>query len=79
MVKFKTVEEIGFVRSVEGVTATVSVPKKSGCEGCSLKTCKPEEQFMLIEALNPLQARVGQKVRVAMKPYTYLKAGAGAP
>lgn len=73
MVKFKTVEEIGFVRSVEGVTATVSVPKKSGCEGCSLKTCKPEEQFMLIEALNPLQARVGQKVRVAMKPYTYLK------
>ena len=61
------------MRSVEGATATVSVPKKSGCEGCSLKTCKPEEQFMMIEALNPLQARVGEKVRVTMKPYTYLK------
>ncbi len=73
MVKFKTVEEIGVVRSVEGMVATVSVPKKSGCEGCSLKVCKPEEQSMVIEALNPVKARVGQKVRIVMKPYTYLK------
>lgn len=28
---------------------------------------------MLIEALNPVKARVGQKVRVVMKPYTYLR------
>jgi sigma-E factor negative regulatory protein RseC len=73
MVKFKTVEEIGFVRSVEGATATVSVPKKSGCEGCSLGVCKPEEQFMQIEALNPVKARAGQKVRIVMKSYTYLQ------
>jgi sigma-E factor negative regulatory protein RseC len=73
MVKFKTVEEIGFVRSLEGITAMVAVPTKSGCEGCSLGVCTPEEQFMIIEALNPLKARVGQKVRVAMKSYTYLR------
>jgi sigma-E factor negative regulatory protein RseC len=73
MLKFKTVEEVGFVKSVEGIFATVSVPKKSACEGCSLGICKPEEQTMEIEALNNVKARVGQKVRVAMKTYSYLK------
>jgi len=73
MVKFKTVEEIGVVRSAEGMVASVAVPKKSGCEGCSMKACKPDDQFMLIEALNPLQARIGQKVRVGIKSFTYLK------
>ncbi len=73
MVKFEIVEEIGVIRSVEGLVATVSVQKKSACEGCTLNTCKPGEGSMLIEALNPVEARVGQKVRVVMKPYTYLK------
>jgi sigma-E factor negative regulatory protein RseC len=73
MVKFKIVEEIGVIRSVEGPVATVSVPKKSACEGCSLNVCKPEEQSLLIEALNPLSARVGQRVRIVMKSYTYLQ------
>lgn len=73
MVKFKTVEEIGVVRSAEGMVASVAVPKKSGCEGCSMKACKPDDQFMLIEALNPVQARIGQKVRVGIKSFTYLK------
>jgi sigma-E factor negative regulatory protein RseC len=73
MLKFKTVEEVGFVKSVEGMFATVSVAKKSACEGCSLGICKPEEQTMEIEALNNVKARVGQKVRVAMKTYSYLK------
>ena len=73
MVKFKTVEEIGVVRSAEGMVATVAVPKKSGCEGCSMKACKPDEQFMVIEALNPVKALVGQKVRVGINSYTYLK------
>jgi hypothetical protein len=37
MVKFSTVEEVGLVKRVEGAFATVAVPKKSACEGCSLK------------------------------------------
>jgi sigma-E factor negative regulatory protein RseC len=73
MVKFSTVEEVGFVKSIEGAFATVEVLKKSACEGCSLKICKPEQQFMELQALNSVHARVGQKVKVVLKSYTYLK------
>jgi sigma-E factor negative regulatory protein RseC len=66
-------EEIGVIKSIEGLVATVSVPKKSACEGCSLGICKPEDQTMEIEALNHVNARVGQKVKLVMKTYTYLK------
>jgi positive regulator of sigma E activity len=73
MVKFKIVEEVGFVKSVHGSLATVAITKKNSCEGCTLKICKPDEQHMEIEALNSVHAAVGQKVRVAMKSYGYLK------
>jgi sigma-E factor negative regulatory protein RseC len=66
-------EEIGVIKSVDGAVAKVSVPKRSACEGCTVGICKPDEQSMEIEALNPLKAQAGQKVRVVMKPYTYLK------
>jgi sigma-E factor negative regulatory protein RseC len=73
MVKFQIVEEVGVIINVEGIVATVSVQKRGACEGCTLRSCKPGEGAMLIQALNPVDARVGQKVRVVMKPYTYLK------
>lgn len=73
MVKFEIVEEVGIIKSVEGMLAIVSIPKKSACEGCSLGICKPDEQSMEIRALNPVNAHVGQKVKIVMKPYTYLK------
>ena len=73
MVKFKIVEEVGFVKSIDGSLATVAIKKKSSCEGCTLKICKPDEQHMEIEALNPVHAAVGQKVKVAMKSYSYLR------
>ncbi len=66
-------EEIGVVKSVQGALAKVSVPRKSVCEGCTAGTCKPEEQSMEIEAVNRARAKVGQKVRVVIKTYTYLK------
>lgn len=66
-------EEVGLIKSIDGMLAVVSVPKKSACEGCTMGICKPEDQFMEIEALNPVNARVGQKVRIVMKPYTYLR------
>lgn len=66
-------EEVGVIKSIEGIVATVSVPKKSVCEGCSLGICRPEDQTMEIEALNHVNARVGQKVKIVMKTYTYLK------
>ena len=66
-------EEVGFIKGVEGMMAVVSIPKKSACDGCSLGICKPDEQSMEIRALNPVNAHVGQKVKIVMKPYTYLK------
>lgn len=73
MVKFKIVEEVGFVKSIDGSLATVAIEKKNSCEGCTLKICKPDEQHMEIEALNSVQAAVGQKVKIAMKSYSYLR------
>jgi sigma-E factor negative regulatory protein RseC len=67
------VEEVGFIKGIEGIMAVVSIPRKSSCEGCSLGICKPDAQSMEIRALNPVNALVGQKVRIIMKPYTYLK------
>lgn len=66
-------EEIGVVKSIEGITACVSVPRKSACEGCTAGTCKPDEQSMEIEAFNKAKAKVGQRVVVTFKTYTYLK------
>ncbi len=66
-------EEIGIVKSTTGVFAKVSVPRKSVCEGCTAGICKPDEQSMEIDAVNKAGAKVGQKVRVVIKSYTYLK------
>ncbi len=66
-------EEIGVVKNVEGALAKVSVPRKSVCEGCTAGTCKPDEQSMEIDAVNKAKAKVGQRVRVVIKTYTYLK------
>lgn len=73
MVEFRVVEEVGVVKSIKGPTAVVCIPKKNACEGCSLKMCRPDEQYMEMEAFNSAEARVGHKVRVVMKPYSYLK------
>lgn len=61
------------MRTIEGLFARVDIPRKSACEGCTVDICKPDEQSMVIEALNPVKARVGQKVKVVFKPYAYTK------
>jgi sigma-E factor negative regulatory protein RseC len=73
MVKCIFMEEVGIIKSTEGVFAIVYIQRKTSCEGCSLKICKPEGQGMEIEAFNSVNAGVGQKVRVVMKPYSYIK------
>ncbi len=67
------IEEIGIVKSVEGMTAVVAVAKKSACEGCTMGTCKPDDKSMEIEAWNEAGAKEGQRVRVAIKSYMYMK------
>jgi sigma-E factor negative regulatory protein RseC len=73
VVKFETVEEIGIIEREDGLNATVSVLKRNACDGCSLPTCKQVGQRMTIEALNPVRARVGQKVKISIKSDTYLR------
>lgn len=73
MLESTVMEEVGVVISIDGVMAKVSVPRKSMCEGCSSTACKPGEQTMEIEALNKINASVGQRVRVITKSYAYLK------
>jgi sigma-E factor negative regulatory protein RseC len=73
MVKFKMLEEIGTIISIEGHYARVSVPKKSSCEGCTAGTCSVGEQSMEIEALNKAGAVIGQRVRVMVHSYAYMK------
>ncbi|KJR43644.1 Positive regulator of sigma(E), RseC/MucC [Candidatus Magnetoovum chiemensis] len=66
-------EEIGKITAVEGITAKVAVERKSACDQCKEGFCIVSEDSAEIEALNPLYAQVGQKVRVVTKPYSYLK------
>ena len=65
-------EEIGVVKSTSGVLAIVSVEKKSACEQCS-GGCRITDEGAELEAVNQAKATEGQKVRVVMKPYAYLK------
>ncbi len=67
------IEEIGTVIGIEGRYARVSVPKKSTCEGCTAGTCSAGEQSMEIEALNKAGAAIGQRVKVMVHSYAYMK------
>lgn len=68
------IEEIGIVSKVQGNMATVVVQKRGACEGCAVQgTCETTDKGMEIEALNPLNAREGAEVKVAIKPHVYLK------
>lgn len=65
-------EEVGIVKGLSGSLAIVVVERKSFCDQCKAG-CKVTDSGAEIEALNLAKARIGQRVRVVMKPYTYLK------
>ncbi len=68
------VEEIGVVVSVEGMIARILVQKRGVCEACpAAGTCRPSDEGMEMEVLNPVNARPGQTVKVVMRPQAYLK------
>lgn len=69
-------EEVGIVREIKGAMAVVSVQRQAtGCDKCPAgSVCKssgPDEN--VVEALNSADARVGDTVKIAFRPYTYLK------
>ncbi len=68
------IEEIGIVTKADGIVANVIVQKRSACDGCKVRgVCEPSDEGMEIEALNPVQAKKGQKVKVSIKTQAYLK------
>lgn len=69
-------EEIGVVKSIDGVTARVIVERKSACDQCTEGKCLVTDGGAIIDAVNIAKASEGQRVRVLFKPYTYLKGAA---
>ena len=69
------IEEIGIVTETEGDKAKIAVQKRGACEGCAAKgACESTSGGMEIEALNPVNAREGQTVKVLRQAETSLTA-----
>ncbi len=66
-------EEVGVVKSVDGVTARVVIKKSSACDHCVKDHCEMETTNFEVEAINAAGAEVGQTVKVVMKAETYIK------
>jgi sigma-E factor negative regulatory protein RseC len=67
-------EEIGIVKSVDGAMAKVVLARRSSCcESCEKDVCDIPEEGVETEAINQAGAKVGQRVKVVMKPYTFIK------
>lgn len=67
-------EEIGFVTGRDGIYAKVLIGRKSGCcESCEKSSCDIPEDGIITEAVNPVGAQIGQRVRIVMQSHTYLK------
>ncbi len=67
-------EDVGIVIRTDGMNAIVKVEKKDACEDCGLGgECKSTDDGIEIDAINQLHAKVGQTVRISMKPLAYLK------
>ncbi len=67
-------DEIGVVKSIDGITAKVMVSRKASCcENCGKDVCDVPESGVETEAINTIGASVGQKVSIVTESYTYLK------
>jgi sigma-E factor negative regulatory protein RseC len=69
------IEEEGIVMETHDGLAKVAVLAKSACEKCaSAGICHPPGEESYMDATNPIGAKKGQKVKVALAPQLYLKA-----
>lgn len=66
-------EETGVVKSTQGPFAVVAIQRKSFCDQCKAGACHLTDGGAELEALNNVGAKVGSRVRVVLKPYSYLK------
>jgi sigma-E factor negative regulatory protein RseC len=66
-------DEVGKVKSVDGVTARVVIQKTGACDHCVKGDCEVKGRGFETEAINAAHATVGQTVKVVMKTQTYIK------
>lgn len=66
-------EEVGVVKGVQGRMATVSIERKAVCDQCTSGTCSVSAEGAKLEAVNTIGAKVGDKVRVSLKAYSFIK------
>ncbi len=66
--------DTGTVKSIDGINARVLITRQSGpCDHCTEEVCTVPEDGIETEAINAIGAKVGQKVKIVMKSYTYVK------
>ncbi|MBI5044064.1 MAG: SoxR reducing system RseC family protein [Nitrospirae bacterium] len=70
------IEEEGIVIQTFDDKAKVKTIRSSACEGCaSASFCHPEKGTeMIMEVVNNIHAKVGERVKIGLKPGVYLKA-----
>lgn len=70
------IEEEGIVIQTFDNRAKVKTIRSSSCEGCaSASFCHPEKGTeMIMEVVNNIHAKVGERVKIGIKPGVYLKA-----
>lgn len=70
------IEEEGIVIQTFDDKAKVKTIRSSVCEGCaSASFCHPEKGTeMIMEVVNNIHAKVGERVKIGLKPGVYLKA-----
>ncbi len=68
-------EEIGTVVEIKEQKAIITVNRKSGCGSCpGGSVCNLTDIEARIEAINNINAKVGDTVKISFKTNTYLKA-----
>jgi sigma-E factor negative regulatory protein RseC len=66
--------EIGVVKSINGISAKVFIGRSGGCcDSCEKPACDIPENGVETDAVNIAGAQIGQRVKVVMKPRTYMK------
>lgn len=69
-------EEEGVVIGTKDNKALVKTQRSSACTGCvALEVChRGEGEEMVIETLNPIGAKIGERVKIVIEPGIFLKA-----
>ncbi len=72
------IEEIGIVKAIENKNAIIIADRSSMCGNCpSKKVCHPfggDENKIEIKAVNKINAKIGDKVKISIKEGKFLKA-----